>query len=321
MSYAWDIVWVIFHLSPCMVALFLYVLYLAVGRNPRNPGWAILCLVSVIYFLADALYVTPGVDIHLLPYADLAGQFLLFCLLPAVTVFLYHERFGRFPKPVWFLMFLPALLVGLNSVKLAVILGSDTLTEYLETIDGEGGFLPKDGDVDKMLSQFYLSEILVNRILALVELLGAAVILAFLLRRSSGRFKHLCAALALMFGIGAVRATLGRHILINHIGASAILSACIGMAGVALGYFFFFNKEDEVEESYTLLRHRFKSCVELQKLYLRPNVRIDEVAAMLGTNRVILSAMINSEFGMTFKAYLRVQRDASLSASQKEHQP
>ncbi|MGL5787202.1 MAG: helix-turn-helix transcriptional regulator [Bacteroidales bacterium] len=65
----------------------------------------------------------------------------------------------------------------------------------------------------------------------------------------------------------------------------------------------------------------FESVLEERKVYLQPNLRIDDVARLMATNRSYLSEMINKEYKMSFSSYinsLRIQYAKSLMLSDKD---
>lgn len=65
----------------------------------------------------------------------------------------------------------------------------------------------------------------------------------------------------------------------------------------------------------------FESVMEEHKVYLQPNLRIDDVARLMATNRSYLSEMINKEYKMSFSSYinsLRIQYAKNLMLSDKD---
>ena len=299
---------IVLHVIPGMVSFVLLVTYFISGRKPSNPAFPLLCLVSCVYFSSDAIYVVSAIDYNTLLYADMSGQFLVFMLLPTVCYFLYYERFTKRPGPIWSLLYLLPFLVLGHYIGMVCTYGADQTADYLESIDSIGGALPEGASPS--LRYFFYSDMIVSRALVFIELLAAMILLCFLLNQSSGRFKHICASLAVMFGIGALRASVGRFFLVEHQSFSVFLSLCIAASGCMLGFLFFFRREEELVESEVLLKHRFLYYMNEKKIYRDTRMGIDKVARLIGTNRVKLSAMIAHEFGTTFREYVKERRSS-----------
>ncbi|MGL5772191.1 MAG: helix-turn-helix domain-containing protein [Bacteroidales bacterium] len=64
------------------------------------------------------------------------------------------------------------------------------------------------------------------------------------------------------------------------------------------------NVNEESESRNTVLKQRFNDRVVAKKMFLQPNLRMDEVAVLLHSNRTYISEMINSEFEMNYSSYI-----------------
>lgn len=62
------------------------------------------------------------------------------------------------------------------------------------------------------------------------------------------------------------------------------------------------------EQENALLEERIAAAMEEQKLYLRPGLKISDVAAAVGSNRTYVSNAINSAGGMSFADYVNTRR-------------
>lgn len=58
------------------------------------------------------------------------------------------------------------------------------------------------------------------------------------------------------------------------------------------------------------LKERLEQLMIQERVFLRQDLRLDQVAQMLGTNRTYLLATLRNEMGMTFKEYINRQRIA-----------
>ncbi len=70
------------------------------------------------------------------------------------------------------------------------------------------------------------------------------------------------------------------------------------------------HDEPMTASRYANLQERFLTLMAEEKLYLQPDLRLDEVARRLGTNRTYLLAMLNEQLQMTFSEYVNRQRIA-----------
>ncbi|MBR5656548.1 MAG: AraC family transcriptional regulator [Prevotella sp.] len=59
--------------------------------------------------------------------------------------------------------------------------------------------------------------------------------------------------------------------------------------------------------------------IDDEKLYLQPGLTLAELAQMLGTNRTMLSKMVNEETGMPFAEFINRKRIAYIKRLEKEH--
>ena len=296
----------LFHFSPLIVTFTVMMVYI-IARNPRNPSFLTLCAVMIPFFAADALHSIAGVNYDVVVYADMTAQFLVFCMLPALSSFLYYERYHKMPRKIWLLLLIPAAIIGANIFMMIMRFGSSGISWYMECIDKADGHLPQDADF--AMSYFYVSEIICTRVLVIIEFLASTVLLIMLLRDSSGRFKYICLSMALMFVVGMVRAMAGRQYLITHQDVSMLLTAALAGLVVIFGIVYFFKPEnDTLQESEALLRHRFMYYMDEKKLYRDKSVGIEKLARLLGTNRAFLAEMLAHEFGMTYRRYAENRR-------------
>ena len=67
---------------------------------------------------------------------------------------------------------------------------------------------------------------------------------------------------------------------------------------------------------------RFKSIVETKKLFLDPEINIQQVSEKLSTNRTYLSKAINNELKVNFSSYINELRvkEAIRLFTKKEHE-
>lgn len=69
------------------------------------------------------------------------------------------------------------------------------------------------------------------------------------------------------------------------------------------------------QESYSNLLQR----IDEEHLYLKPGLTLAELAQMLGTNRTMLSKLVNEETGMPFAEFINRKRIAYVRRLEKEH--
>ena len=68
---------------------------------------------------------------------------------------------------------------------------------------------------------------------------------------------------------------------------------------------------DEIEEIPTvkrMLREKFEEVMEKEQLFLQPDLRLDQVALAIGTNRTYLLEILRRDMDMTFKEYVNRRR-------------
>lgn len=73
--------------------------------------------------------------------------------------------------------------------------------------------------------------------------------------------------------------------------------------------------KDNFYENNRHLAEHLRQLMEEDRIYLRPNIHIDDVAAVMGTNRTYVSRLMRSEFGQTFADYVinaRIMRSKQL---------
>ena len=73
--------------------------------------------------------------------------------------------------------------------------------------------------------------------------------------------------------------------------------------------------ETAPQESYSYLLQR----IDDERLYLQPGLTLAELAQQLGTNRTMLSKMVNEEAGMPFAEFINRKRIAYVRRLEKEH--
>ena len=96
----------------------------------------------------------------------------------------------------------------------------------------------------------------------------------------------------------------------NLIGRDAFLhSPLLGIPSVLFSIMLFsIAGEAGPEQENALLEERIAAAMEEQKLYLRPGLKISDVAAAVGSNRTYVSNAINSAGGMSFADYVNTRR-------------
>lgn len=73
-------------------------------------------------------------------------------------------------------------------------------------------------------------------------------------------------------------------------------------------------EEPEVEQEDKLVTHNLElianlhKVLEEDKIFLRPDIRIDDVARMLLTNRTYITRLMRHEYGLSFNEYINVAR-------------
>lgn len=67
------------------------------------------------------------------------------------------------------------------------------------------------------------------------------------------------------------------------------------------------EEEKSVTQNRELIAHLHK-VLEEEKVFLRPDIRIDDVARMLLTNRTYVTRLMRQEYGLTFIEYVNVAR-------------
>ena len=56
------------------------------------------------------------------------------------------------------------------------------------------------------------------------------------------------------------------------------------------------------------LRKKFENLIITERLYLKPGIRISDVASMLQTNRTYISKLVNDTYNMSFSDYINILR-------------
>lgn len=123
--------------------------------------------------------------------------------------------------------------------------------------------------------------------------------------------------------------TVGRHVFVNSVWLAlpsvgfSLLLLFIGSTGLLMP----FSVRDMTENAsmngaevtheepmppsrYVQLQESFLTLMTREKLYLQPDLRLEDVARRLGTNRTYLLAMLSEQLQMTFSEYVNRQRIA-----------
>lgn len=71
-----------------------------------------------------------------------------------------------------------------------------------------------------------------------------------------------------------------------------------------------YHEDIDGQENYTELMRRICQLMEEERLYLNPNLKMTDIAAVLGANRTVISNCINSQRGCSFPQFVNAYRVA-----------
>ncbi len=132
--------------------------------------------------------------------------------------------------------------------------------------------------------------------------------------------------LCLMAGasiIGFLANALGRHIFADHeylLALPALIYSCILYGIGFIGFTMKFSIKDIINDdivlatepndntSITKIREQIEEIMASEKLFLQPNLKINDIARIIGTNRNYIYQAINELMGASFTDYINKQR-------------
>ncbi len=68
------------------------------------------------------------------------------------------------------------------------------------------------------------------------------------------------------------------------------------------------NDDELKEEKMERLKYNLHKILEMDKVFLQPDIHIEDVAKMLCTNRTYVSRMMREEYGISFIEYVNIAR-------------
>lgn len=242
-------------LVPFMVcATWAIIVCLQTDKNEAQKHFAWLLATAAVYFFIDASYLMPEgshEDYVNLVFLDIVSQFITVCLFPTIIMFLRVLDTGKKVSTRQALFcFMPGVILGTAAIVIYFTMGIQNAADYIAATDLANGH-PAGYDAPIYMAQ----EIVCQKIYNIVLLLEIIVVFYYAIRlmvKNNADFKKFGAFIKgekslnqintisflflLMLGICAIRISLGRLYLLDHLVISGLLSVLVGITCFAIAY-------------------------------------------------------------------------------------
>ncbi len=343
-------------LLPCFVDLFWGVtLAIRVRRNlrPQNIWIALLVVSATLSFIwASSITGGPGG----MPYAlEIVEGFAILLYFP--LIYLYFRSLTDERPLGWrdYLWLLPALLVGGANMGLYLTVGGPEAPELLSRLAHEGtAALKAEAPGQRML--YFVGVTLIN-LVARVQMVWVMIYAALRYMRYRRRLDEFFSnpegkslennratiiCLFIMLSISIIF-SVGRYYYTDHKALGILLMSLTGIVAYILDYnvaSLHYTASDlareqrqgdaeALSEGYAgqanpkmqALGEEFERLLDEEHIFLQSDLRLDDVARMMRTNRAYISRMINERFGCSFSTLVnsrRIARAQELMKAQPE---
>ena len=242
-------------LVPFMIcATWAVIVGLQTDKNEAQKHFTWLLATAAVYFFIDASYLMPGgshEDYVNLVFLDIVSQFITVCLFPTIIMFLRVLDTGRKMSPLQSLFcFLPGVILGSAAMVIYLSMGIQNAADYIAATDLANGH-PAGYDAPiYMLQEIFCQK--VYNIILLVEIIIVFYYAIRLMVKNNANFRKfgdfirgekslnhintISFLFLLMLGICAIRISLGRLYLLDHLLVSGFLSVLVGVTCFAISY-------------------------------------------------------------------------------------
>ncbi len=324
---------------PCFVSLFWAVTLLCSRKTNLRPQniW-IVCMLAMFFSSFIWGILLSGVEDYSLYYKlDVIDIVLTLQFFP--LVYFYFRSLTNSKKFTWrqYICLAPGFVLGAIAALIYALMGDELSSSYVrETIVNssdphfEAGSLP------------WLSFLIGWYIFNVVLFLQVVVVMVYstinLIRYKKGLSNFfscldekciennqlVLTALFIILGFGLVVITLWNTNVYWYFNSKYIIMLVTGVIFFFMSYHVSrvsFTAQSiapetdekpvsptELNEACIKLLPRFRDAIEKDKIFLRPNLSLVDVAQLLNTNRTYISHIINTEFGCNFNDYINRQR-------------
>lgn len=331
---------------PCFTALAVGFVCTFLRSKYYNRQFIFLCFILSIYFFIDAGYLTVGTNYKTIVTLDPLGIISELCLIPATTIFLFQQLKHRPIKPIAYLSYLPAVVFGTICTTFMFITGRTAIFNLIEHIDATQA-LPAEYNINAY-RYYYISNVITEWATGIELFLGIVTIacMHYIARKnrtadsdSYRRFSGLVKYSVIVMSICIFRVAIGRRFMLEHQGICCAISFVIALCFARFTSFYIMHplsaesaipassdkaevpeKSKEESEGEKIekkipeleidinLRQRLRHKIEEEKVFLRPDITIEELAEELGTNRTYISMIINKSLSKSFRELINDRR-------------
>lgn len=225
---------------PCFVSLIWGVMMLfSRHKDLARKVLTALLLVSAVYFLADAFFVTPldsFEDYKILIRVDVLSQFSTLMLIPLLLMYVLVAQGRKFSWGLAYLSLLPAFCQGVASTVIYAVMGFDNAAAFMQSFDALGAF-PPEYDHPIYHAHYVVCQNAYNVLLALEVLGGIAFLALSTYKHRKEKVSIVSVLFLILLAICVLRISLGREFLIANLGLSSVLTTLLSLAMFLICYF------------------------------------------------------------------------------------
>ncbi len=343
---------------PCTFCLgFLLIYIMRKDYSLLHRLVSIIAALMTIHFYANALYLSDFEYYNTLAWSLMVKHFTT-PFLPFVGMMYLIVLSGKKIKPWQYVTFITVpVLVGTACTTIYLMTGIDNVTVYLEDIE-QAGYIPENYQQDAMYKAFDVVCQTAYDIVMWIEGLVLCLFAMRCIYKSGCKWRDITAFLSnkgtlsplqlqsifavIVTALCESRMLYTRWFFLDHPYISditsivtAVLCICFLFVGLysqletlSLGFFVAPVRDGVIKSAessgYQLSRSeellvRFKALMDTKKPYLQYSLKLEELAAMLQTNRQYLSHLINTEYRQSFPDFINSLRIRHAQKYMVEH--